>query len=89
MSKQLHDSVERFLQGETPIDEFVDTYFDAWRTERDSGEILADDPMLSEKLSSFFCLLEMYNPDTDRKEYEYDEGRLRAEMKKVFNGEKT
>lgn len=87
MSKQLLDSVERFLQGETPVEEFVDTYSDQWRAERDSDELLADDPITSEKLSSLFCLVDLYNPDDDREDYEYDEERLRVEMQKVFDGE--
>lgn len=87
MSKRLLDSVERFLRGETPVDVFVDAYADQWRAERDSDELLADDPIASEKLSSFFCLVDLYNPDDDRDDYEYDEERLRLEMQKVFDGE--
>ena len=87
MSKNLLDSVERFLQGQTPVNEFVDAYADQWRAERDSDELLSDDPIISEKLSSFFCLVDLYNPDEDRDDYEYDEERLRSEIQKVFDGE--
>jgi hypothetical protein len=86
MSKQLLDSVQRFLRRETPVDLFVAAYIDAWRAERDSNEILLDDPITSEKLSSFFCLVDLYNPEDDREDYEFDEDRLRAETQKVYDG---
>ena len=85
MSRELLDFVEEFLRGNTPAAMFVDIYMDRWRVERDSNRLLADDPLTSEKLSSFFCLADLYNPDDDRKDYEYDEARLRCEMQKVFD----
>ncbi|TWU08668.1 Bacterial self-protective colicin-like immunity [Symmachiella macrocystis] len=87
MSKQLLEYVKRFLQGEIPVDEFVESYDAKWKAERDSKELLADDPITSEKLSTFFCFADLYNPNDDRFEYEFDEKRLRAEMQKVFDGE--
>ncbi len=87
MSQQLLDSVGRFLREEIPVAEFVDAYVDAWRAERDSGEILKDDPITSEKLSSIFCVVDMYNPDDDREEYEFDEARRRKETQKNLDGE--
>jgi len=87
MSKKLLDCVEKFLIGKTPVAEFVDTYIDSWRDERDSGITLEDDPITSEKLSSIFCVIDMYNPNDDREEYEYDEVRLRLETQKLFDGE--
>lgn len=87
MSKQLLDSVSLFLQGITPLPAFIDEYVDAWRCERDSGATLEDDPITSEKLSSIFCAIDMYNPSGDREEYEFDENRLRFEIQKIFDGE--
>lgn len=87
MSKQLLDTVELFLRGDTPVSQFVDNYIDAFRNERDSGKTLEDDPITSEKLSSVFCVIDMYNPEDDREEYEYDEDRLRLETQKIFDGE--
>jgi hypothetical protein len=86
MSKKLLESVEQFLRGSIPVDEFVDEYVDGWRAERDSDELLADDPTTSEKLSSIFCVVDLYNPDEDREEYEFDEARLRAEVQKLLEG---
>lgn len=88
MSQKLLESVERFLRGETPVEVFVDQYIDHWRAERDSGEMLADDPVTSEKLSSIFCAVDMYAPEEDRLEYEYDEAQLRVEIRKLLEGNK-
>ena len=86
MSKKLLEYVDRFLRGDIPLNEFVDNYVDDWRAERDSDDLLADDPITSEKLSSIFCIVDLYNPDDDREEYELNETRLREEVQKVFEG---
>lgn len=84
MSKQLLNLVKQFLRGDTPVAEFVDSYIDAWRSERDSGAILEDDPVTSEKLSSIFCVADLYNPENDREKYEFDEGQLRNEVRIII-----
>ena len=38
---------------------------------------------VSEFLSSAFCVVDPYNPSQSRKEYEFDETRLRSELLKV------
>lgn len=86
MSNELLESVDRFLRGDIPINEFVEKYIDGWRAERDSGELLADNPTTSEKLSSIFCVVDLYNPDEDREEYEFDEAGLRAVIQKLIEG---
>ena len=86
MSEKLLESVEHFLLGRIPVDEFVDQYIDRWRAERDSDELLVDEPTTSEKLSSIFCVVDLYNEDEDREAYEFDEARLREEVKKLFEG---
>ncbi|TWT47796.1 colicin immunity domain-containing protein [Botrimarina hoheduenensis] len=87
MSQRLLKFAEDFLQRKTPVEDFVDAYADAWRTERDNNEILEDDPITSEKLSTFFCLVDLYKPDEDREDYEVDEAELRLRMQRVFDGE--
>ena len=87
MSQKLLQFVEHFLQGKTSVETFVDKYIDEWRRERDNGELLKDDPKTSGKLSTFFCLADLYNPDDDREEYELDENRLREQMQKIYEAE--
>lgn len=74
------------MEGGIPTQEFVDAYIDNWRKERDSDELLKDDAVTSEKLSSLFCIADLFNPEEDREEYEFDETRLRLEMKKILDG---
>lgn len=42
MSKQLLNSIERFLCGDADVHTFVDKYIDDWRAERDSDELLLE-----------------------------------------------
>ena len=60
------DSVEILLRGDAPVAEFVERYIDAWRAERDSGVVLQDDRLTRQKLSSIFCVVDMYNPEPRR-----------------------
>ncbi len=80
MSKALKDQILRFLSRATPVELFVDEYIDGWRRERDSEDLLKDDPQTSELLSSSFCVVDLYNPSNDRMEHEFDEQRLRLEL---------
>lgn len=89
MSERLLESVMRFLRSEITLDEFVRSYIEGWRTERDSGDLLLDPPELSEKLSSCFCVVDLYNPREARRPYEFDENHLRANLRRVVNGESS
>ncbi|WP_396018876.1 colicin immunity domain-containing protein [Erwinia aphidicola] len=52
--------------------------------ECDSNLLVQDDDNLSELLSSVFCIADMYNPDDDREEYEFNEEQLRHEISKLI-----
>jgi hypothetical protein len=56
-----------------------------WRIERDNKNILNYDENVSECLSSIFCVADMFNPDDDREEYEFDGEQLRKEIKKLMD----
>lgn len=87
MSAQLLVLVKEFLAGERDARSFTDEYRTQWKLERDKGTLQLDSPKMSEKLSSIFCVIDMYNPDTDREDYEYDEPRMRSELSSlVRNG---
>jgi hypothetical protein len=45
---------------------------------------LLDDNKTSEALSSIFCLIDLFNPDDDRYEYELDEQRLRLKVLEIL-----
>lgn len=84
MSFELLAFAESFVSGKLSADQFCDDYIDRWRVERDTDVILQDDPVLSGCLSGIFCTVDMYAPDTDRLEYEFDSERLRDEIVKLI-----
>lgn len=56
-----------------------------WKAERDNNLLGKDEDNLSELLSSVFCVADMYNPDNDREEYEFDDEQLRKEINKLMD----
>ncbi|MBV6754276.1 colicin immunity protein [Pseudomonas chlororaphis] len=84
MSFELLAFAEFFVFGELSADEFRDAYIERWRLKRDTDVSLQDAPVLSGCLSSIFCAADMYGPDSDRLEYEFDSERLRAEVVKLI-----
>jgi Bacterial self-protective colicin-like immunity len=85
MSEELLGFAKKIIDSEISADKFVNEFMDKWREERDSGIFSKDNPQLSEKLSSMFCLADLYNPEEDREEYEYDEDKLRLEITKIYS----
>jgi hypothetical protein len=86
MSLTLLKLAKEFAKGNLSAEEFVEKFAILWREERDSDMLLLDDNDLSEKLSTIFCFTDLYNPNRDRENYEYDDFRLRAEVKNLIDG---
>lgn len=84
MSQTLLNLAKDFVAGGIEVDAFVEAFADGWRDERDSGLLVKDDDVLSEKLSTIFCFADLYNPSDDREEYEYDANKLRFEVAKLL-----
>lgn len=80
MSVGLVNQIRRFLNLATPIETFVDQYIDSYRTERNDESLLRDQGNVCEFLSSAFCVVDLYNPSESRREYEFDEPRLRLAL---------
>lgn len=55
-----------------------------WKGERDSNLLKQDNDNLSELLSSVFCVADMYNPDNDREEYEFNDEQLWNEVNNLM-----
>jgi len=84
MSLNLKKYIDSFLEKEISADAFVDNYMSKWKQERDQKALAKDEDNLSELLSSTFCAVDMYNPDEDREEYEFNEDELRSELNKLM-----
>ncbi|MEB8292135.1 colicin immunity domain-containing protein [Klebsiella michiganensis] len=85
MSYLLIEFARSFGSGRLSAVAFADAYMELWRIERDSKNILNYDENVSECLSSIFCVADMYNPDDDRDQYEFDEEELRKEINKLID----
>ncbi|WP_431022126.1 colicin immunity domain-containing protein [Erwinia rhapontici] len=83
MSQLLKNYIDSFISMDITADVFADSYMTKWKIERDSNLLVQDDDKLSELLSSVFCITDMYNPDNDREEYEFNEDQLRHEINKI------
>jgi hypothetical protein len=84
MSLNLLEIARKLTEGDLSPEDFIEKFSIQWREERDSGSTLLDPDDLSEKLSTIFCLADLYNPDEDREDYEYDEHQLRAEVENIL-----
>ena len=84
MSAELYEFAKRFAAGGLPAEEFADPFMERWKQERDASTSIGDLDDVSERLSSIFCLADLYNPMADRKDYELDEDGLRGAVSRVL-----
>ena len=83
MSTDLLEFAKRFVAGEISATDFSDIFIERWRTEREDDVYKTERYELGGRLSSIFCLADLYNPDSNRAQYELDESRLRKEVSKL------
>ena len=76
-----------FVTGRITAQVFAEAYIELYRIERDNGLLLKDEDSVSECLSTIFCLADLYNPDSDKEEYELNDKQLieqiEQELKKL------
>ncbi len=73
-----------FVAGRLSANEFANSFMELWKFERDSNLLQKDEDDLSECLSNTFCLADLYNPDSDRDDYELDEDQLRQKITEII-----
>ena len=83
MSIYLKDFIDSFFESKIKADEFAGCYMSKQRYERDSYLLSKDENHLSVLSLNIFCLADMYIPDEDRKEYEFNEDPLRDQIEKL------
>lgn len=74
-----------FVLKRLSADQFSNAYIEIWKYEGETGLLQKDDSQLSECLSSIFCLADLYNPEPDREEYEFDEEQLREKVTELIS----
>ncbi|WP_145529792.1 colicin immunity domain-containing protein [Yersinia alsatica] len=84
MNYLLLDFASSFVAERLSATVFSEAYIELWRIERDNKNTLSYDVNISNCLSSIFCLADMYNPDKDREEYEFNDDQLRDEINKLI-----
>lgn len=82
MSIVLSKFAESFVNERLTADIFADAYMELWKIERDLDLGSQDTRMLSEVNSTIFLMADLYNPELDRDDYEFDEEKLRLNVKK-------
>ena len=85
MSKSLLLLATAFLENKIEPKVFAEEYMAEWRRQRDSEGVRLAVPQINEALSTIFCMADMFNPNPDREEYEFDETRLRKEVGQVMD----
>lgn len=55
---------------------FVNAYIELWRIERDLGLSIMDEEKLNLFLSSIFYMVDLYNPESEKEEYEFNDAEL-------------
>lgn len=86
MSQKLIDFAKQFLNSSNDCQDFCDEYIRRWKEERDSNISIHDDSNTSLACSSIFCIADMFADDESRVfDFEYDEAKLRLEIKKTLD----
>ena len=81
MSIVLSKFAESFVNERLTADIFADAYMELWNIERDLGLASKDSGILSQVNSTIFLMADLYNPEPDRDDYEFDEDILRLNVK--------
>jgi len=81
MSQKLIAFAKSFIDGDLSAEDFADPYIEMWKTEGRNNLLTIDGRDVDEASSTIFCLADCFNPEPDREEYEFNEIRLRKEVK--------
>ncbi|ENU1227267.1 colicin immunity domain-containing protein [Providencia rettgeri] len=76
MSYMLLEFTKSYAEGRVKPETFSEAYIELYRLERDHNLLLKDNDKLSECLSSIFCIADLYNPESDKEEYELNDEDL-------------
>ena len=84
MNVTILEFARSFVNERLLADEFANAYMELWKIERDNNVLQEYEGNVDECLSSIFCVADIYNPNSDRDDYELDEDKLRAEVKRLM-----
>ncbi|MDF7675801.1 colicin immunity domain-containing protein [Neisseriaceae bacterium ESL0693] len=81
MSFTILEFVKSFINERISTEVFVDAYIDLYQIERDNNLLIKDKDDVSECLSTIFCLVDLYNPNSDKEDYELNAKELSEKIK--------
>ena len=81
MSFTILEFVKSFINERISTEVFVDAYIDLYQIERDNNLLIKDKDDVSECLSTIFCLVDLYNPNSDKEYYELNAKELSEKIK--------
>ena len=88
MSLTILKFARSLINGRIAPQVFVEAYIELYRIERDNNLLIKDEDSISGCLSTIFCLADLYNPASDRDEYDLDDRQLieqiEQELKKLY-----
>lgn len=76
MSITLLNFTKSYLNKRIDTNCFVNAYIELWRIERDLGLANIDEEKLNLFLSSVFYMVDLYNPENDKENYEFNDVEL-------------
>jgi hypothetical protein len=86
LSQKLIDFAKKFLTSSNNCQDFCDEYIRRWNEEGDRKILIHDDSNTSLVCSSIFCIADMFADEESRVfDFEYDETKLRLEIKKTLD----
>lgn len=87
MSITILEFANSFVKGRVPAATFVDAFSELWKIERDGKILQNDDEQLSERLSTIFCLVDLFNPGEEKETYELNAMQLRGKISALLKNQ--
>lgn len=84
MSITLLNFIKAYLNERIDTHCFVNAYIELWRIERDLGISNIDEEKLSLFLASIFYISDLYNPEYDKEEFEFNDKELFEKIYEEF-----
>lgn len=87
MSITILEFANSFVKGRVSAATFVDAFSELWKIERDGKILQNDDEQLNERLSTIFCLVDLFNPREEKEAYELDTIQLREKISTLLKNQ--
>ena len=80
MTYTILEFVNSFVNSRLSADDFANAYLELWRIEREREVWKHKEYDLGGVLASIFCVADLYNPDDDKEDYEFNDDQLKHKV---------